>query len=361
MSANILLVDDEISVLRQLHRLLEGQGYSCATATSAEEARKLLADRSFDLILSDVNMPGDSGLELLEDVSRDHSDTATVMVTGMDDRAFAERALAMGAYGYVIKPFESNEILIDVSNALRRRTLEIDNRKHREKLEQMVHERTADLWNAVRRLESAERAVRQSREETIQRLSIAAEFRDDDTAAHVNRMSRYCELIARRVGEDYDRCELIRTASVMHDVGKIGIPDRILLKPGPLTDEEFDVMRTHAEIGYRILSGSTDSDLLEAAATIALTHHEWWDGTGYPKGLGGEDIPLLGRIAAIADVFDALTSDRVYRKGFKFGEAMEMMTAERGTHFDPTLLDLFFGSLNDVVEINVAGAAVDTG
>ena len=355
MTATILLVDDEISVLRNLHRLLERQGYSCSMATSAAEARKLLSGKSFDLILSDVNMPGGSGLELLEDVSRDHSDTATVMVTGMDDRALAESALTMGAYGYVIKPYESNEILIDVSNALRRRSLEIENRKHREKLQQMVDERTADLWNAVRRLELAERAVRESREETIQRLSVAAEFRDDDTAQHVNRMSRYTELIARRLGDDYDHCELLRTASVMHDVGKIGIPDRILLKPGPLTDEEFDVMRTHAEIGYRILSGS-DSDLLEAAASIAFTHHEWWDGTGYPKGLSGEDIPLEGRIAAIADVFDALTSDRLYRKGFKFGEAMDMMSAERGTHFDPRLLDLFFDSLNDVVEINAAAA-----
>jgi putative two-component system response regulator len=214
----------------------------------------------------------------------------------------------------------------------------------------MVHERTADLWNAVRNLEAAQKDLRESREDTIQRLAIAAEFRDVETARHVDRMSRYCELIARKLGEDYDRCELIRTASAMHDVGKIGIPDRILLKPGKLDPDELEIMQTHAELGYRILNGSR-SELLQSAAAIALSHHEWWDGSGYPYGLAGEAIPLEGRIAAIADVFDALTSNRVYRKGFTLGEAVEMMAAERGTHFDPDLLDLFLGSLDQVVAI----------
>jgi putative two-component system response regulator len=355
-SGRILLVDDETAILRTLHRILDRQGYECSMAKSATEARKLLDSETFDLILSDVNMPGESGIELLEEVAGKYPDTATVMVTGNDDRFLAERALAMGAYGYVIKPFEPNEILIDVSNALRRRSLEIENRKHREKLQEMVDERTADLWNAVRRLEATESAVRESREETVKRLSLAAEFRDDDTAQHVDRMSRYCELLARRKGWDYDQCELIRTASVMHDVGKIGIPDRILLKPGKLTEEEFEIMKKHAEFGYRILSDSK-SEFLQMAAVIALTHHEWWDGTGYPEGLAGTDIPLEGRMAAIADVFDAITSNRVYRKGYSFGEAVQMMQGERGTHFDPDLLDLFLDSLSDVVEIDAEGRA----
>ncbi|MEA2497858.1 MAG: cyclic di-GMP phosphodiesterase [Actinomycetota bacterium] len=352
----VLVVDDEAMVRRNLTRLLTGQGYSCTTASSADEARAALANEEFDLILSDVNMPGGSGLELLEDVARNHPDTATVMVTGVDDRALAERAMDMGAYGYVIKPFEANEILIDISNALRRRMLEIENRRHREKLELMVHERTADLWSAVRNLEAAQRDLTESREDTIQRLAIAAEFRDVETARHVDRMSRYCELIARKLGEDYDRCELIRTASAMHDVGTIGIPDKILLKPGRLDSEELDVMRTHAALGNRILEGSR-SELLQTAATIALSHHEWWDGSGYPYGLSGEEIPLEGRIAAIGDVFDALTSNRVYRKGYPLGEAVELMASAHGTHFDPRLLDLFLGSLADVVAVG-EGATV---
>ena len=346
----ILIVDDEERLAEHLRRLLSERSYDCTTASSAGDARRLLEKAHFDLILCDVNMPGESGIELLDETASRYPDTATVMVTGVDDTELAEHALAMGAYGYVIKPFEPNEMVIDVSNALRRLALEIENRKHREKLESMVQERTADLWNAVRRLERTEKDLRDSREDTVRRLSVAAEFRDDDTAQHVNRMSLYCELMFRKLGEDYDRCELVRTASAMHDVGKIGIPDRILLKPGKLTDEEFETMRTHAAIGHRILDGS-DSDLLIKAAEIALTHHEWWDGNGYPRKLVGEEIPLEGRVAAIADVFDALTSDRVYRKGYSYVEAIEIMSAERGTHFDPNLLDLFFDSLDEVVPI----------
>jgi putative two-component system response regulator len=346
----ILIVDDDPSTLRTIARLLKLNGYPCETASSAEEARLKMDESTFGLVLSDVNMPGRSGMDLLENIAAQEIDTAILMVTGIDDREVAERALKMGAYGYVIKPFEPNEILISVSNALRRRELEIENRHHREKLETMVQERTTHLWEAVRHLEAAQQDLRESRADTIQRLAVAAEFRDNDTAKHVDRMSRYCELVARKLGEDQDRCELIRTASAMHDIGKIGIPDKILLKPGKLDEGEIAVMQTHAELGYRILAGSR-SELLQTAATIALSHHEWWDGSGYPHGLAGEDIPIESRIAAIGDVFDALTSNRVYRKGFRLGEAVEMMAPERGTHFDPALLDLFLGSLNDLVEI----------
>jgi len=195
-------------------------------------------------------------------------------------------------------------------NALRRRQLEIENRNHREHLEQMVKARTSELWNAVSDLERAEKDLRSSREETIQRLSIAAEFREPETSAHIHRMSLYCALIAERLGEDSQRCETIRLASVMHDVGKLGTPDNILLKPGPLTPDERKVMKQHAEMGYRILSNSS-SDMLSLAATVALTHHEQVNGGGYPQGLVEDEIPLEGRIAAVADVFDALTTDRV--------------------------------------------------
>lgn len=360
----ILLVDDDPSTLKLLARVLEATGYPVKTASSAEEARRLLSAETFSLIISDVEMPGDSGIELLDEVASNFRDTATLMVTGMDDTDLAKRALHMGAYGYVIKPFEANEILINVTNALRRRELEIENRNHRERLEQMVKERTAELWNAITDLEHAQKDLRLSREETINRLAIAAEFRDDETVRHTERMSRYCELIAHLAGQDDQHCELLRTASVMHDVGKIGIPDGILLKPGALTPEEAEIMRTHCEIGHKILSGS-NWELLNLAAIIALTHHEHLDGTGYPHGLAGNDIPIEGRIAAIADVFDALISHRVYRKAFSIGEAVEMMKAGRGAHFDPELLDLFLGAMDRVLKIRetavdeVATSAID--
>jgi putative two-component system response regulator len=206
------------------------------------------------------------------------------------------------------------------------------------------------LWGAIARLEDAERELRLSQEETIQRLSIAAEFRDNETARHIQRMSEYCALLARLVGEDEDSCRQVRVASQMHDVGKIGIPDSILLKPRELTTEEWMTMQTHCEIGYRILSGSK-SELLMRAATIAYTHHERVDGNGYPRGLVEEQIPLEGRIASIADVFDALTSNRVYKRAFAFDTALETMQGGRGTQFDADLLDLFLGAIEDIQAI----------
>jgi putative two-component system response regulator len=349
-SARILVVDDEEPIRRVIARLLQRNGYECETAGDAEEAMMLLKERDFALVLTDMDMPGTSGLDLIMQIVAMYEDIATVMVTGMDDAKLADAALKIGAYGYIIKPFESNEIIINVMNALRRRGLEIENRNHRLRLEQMVRDRTAELWEAIARLEKAEKNLRGSREETVQRLSIAAEFRDDETAQHIQRMSRYCSLLARKAGEDTERCELIRVASLMHDVGKIGIPDQILLKPAPLTPEERTIMEQHSEIGYRILAGS-QSELLRLAAEIAWTHHERVDGSGYPLGIKGNEIPLDGRIAAIADVFDALTSDRVYKKAFPLGRAIEIMREGRGSHFDPKLLDMFLDSMDEVLLI----------
>lgn len=345
-NGKILVVDDDAPTRLFVTRVLELAGYESATAGDADAAREVLLSERFDLLVTDMNMPGGSGLELIADVLENHRDTAAIMVTGEDNADLADEALRLGAYGYVIKPVSANEVLISVNNALTRRALELENRDHRECLEEKVKERTAAIWNMVQELELAQKELRTSRAQTVERLAIAAEFRDDETARHIHRMSRYCTLLASRLGESADRCELIRVASVMHDVGKIGVPDTILLKPGKLTTEEFEIMKQHTVMGYRILTG-TDSDLLELAATIALTHHEKFDGSGYPQGSASDVIPLEGRIAAVADVFDALTTNRVYRCAFPFGEAVEMMKGERGRHFDPELLDPFLDALDE--------------
>jgi putative two-component system response regulator len=346
----ILVVDDEEQIRDVLCRLLSRSGYPCEAAPDAEQAIALLNEKDFGLVLSDVDMPGPSGLDFITEIAREHPDTATVMVTGMDDAQLADTALDVGAYGYIIKPFEANEILINVSNAIRRRKLEMENRTHRMRLEHMVKDRTAHLWEAIARLERAESDLRTSREETIERLAIAAGFRHDETAPHIQRMSRYCGLLSRRAGLDSETSETIRVASLMHDVGKIGIPDYILLKAGPLTEEERSVMERHSDIGYRILAESS-SALLETAAHIARTHHERVDGTGYPRALEGEAIPIEGRIAAIADVFDALTSDRVYKTAFPLVEAVDTMRKARAVQFDAELLDVFLGVMDEVLEI----------
>jgi putative two-component system response regulator len=346
----VLVVDDEEAVRRFEARLLSENGFACSLAADVSQARVQMQQEPFDLALVDMNMPGGSGLDLLRYAAAEFPETATMMVTAVDDRNVANAAIGLGAYGYLIKPFEPNELLINVTNALRRRDLEADNRTHRERLGQMVEARTAELRETLNRLRDSERDLRSSQEETVMRLAHAAEARDSDTGEHIHRMSRYCELLARRCGLSAERCEQIRLASVLHDVGKIGVPDHILLKPGALTPPELVIVKQHVEIGYRTLAGSK-SELLQLAASIALTHHERFDGSGYCSGLSGESIPLEGRIAAIGDVFDALTSPRIYKPALTIDDAVKELNQGRGRHFAPHLVDLFLEPLDEVLLI----------
>ena len=346
----VLIVDDEEVMQTLLTHILRSAGYcNLMTASSVAEARRVLSVHHVDLVVTDMQMPESSGLELLRHIHEAVPGVATLMVTGTDDPDLAEQTLALGAYGYIIKPFRQSEVVIGVSNALRRQALERENQRHRDELEAAVRARTAELWDAIVSLESAQKSLRVSRRETIERLAIAGEYRDEETGVHVARMSRYCEILARGCADE-GLCAEIREASCLHDVGKIAIPDHILLRPGPLSVEERSTMQKHTQIGHCILRGS-DSPLLELAAQIALTHHEKFDGTGYPRRVRGDAIPLAGRIAAIADVFDALTSDRVYRARFQLWDAIEMMKKEAGSHFDPDLLSIFWERLAEVLAI----------
>jgi putative two-component system response regulator len=214
-----------------------------------------------------------------------------------------------------------------------------EQREHIARMRSMIVARTREMRSSAGALEIAETEI-------VRRLSMAVEWRDDDTGRHIDRVSRLSGLLAQRAGLDPDDWEAMRFASPLHDAGKVAIPDHILMKPGPLTPEERSVMQTHAELGYELLRGSA-SPILELAATIASTHHEKFDGSGYPRGLSGEDIPVEGRIVAIADVYDALTSDRVYRPAFSQADALAMMAEDRGSHFDPRLLDIFFGVVGE--------------
>lgn len=313
-------------------------------------ARARLARESFEVVLCDVDLPGESGLDFIGQALATDSELAVVMVTGIDDPRLAGIALERGAYGYVVKPFRISEVSIAVANALRRRRLEIENRSHREHLEQIVLARTSALRTAVADLERKEWELQSSREQTIRRLARAAESRDRETGLHIERVSRYSTLLAERLGLAPDGCELIRLASPLHDIGKIGISDRILLKPGTLSLQERGELEEHAALGHAMLTGS-GQDLLELAAEIAWTHHERFDGFGYPRGLAGAEIPLEGRIVAVADVFDALTSERVYRPEVPVAEALTLMRAGRATQFDPQVLDLLLDCLPAVLAI----------
>lgn len=332
----ILIVDDESQVRGVIGAIVRMEGYRHFMAENAETALEMLTVQHVDLLISDIKMTGMTGMDLLRIVLKRYPDLAVIMVTGIDDRETAIETLHMGAYGYVTKPFQANEIIINIANALRRRQLEIENRRHREELEVLVEERTRELFK--------------SREESIHILSKAAEFRDNETAKHTIRMGHFSEQLARLSGLPDAQCRNIKYAAPLHDVGKIGISDTILLKPGKLTAEEFEAIKAHCEIGYRILSEST-SDVLILGAEIALNHHEKFDGKGYPRGLSGETIPITGRIAAICDVFDALTSERVYKKAIPPDEALAIMTEGRGSHFDPRLFDHFIEHFSTFVAI----------
>ncbi len=454
----ILATDDRPEVLRLIERSLSGQ-YECEFANSVKEARSKLAAAEFELLLCDIQMPGESGLILVEEAAKELPDMAIVLVTGVDDPDVAERTFQLGAHGYLVKPFWPGQLLITAANALRNRDLELAQRAHNRALEERLQtlmdrapvpiyikdaERRYVIANRVahevaglapnelvgltdkdimspaaeRYVEVTDRRIldqgdtyeaeetlvvdeeertfftvkfpyvddsgaiagisgistdvtakkqaealraelstaqakaieelRASRQETVERLARAIEMRDEETGEHVNRMASIAAYLGAQLGLERERVLLLRAAAPMHDVGKIATPDDVLRKPGALTLEERREMERHTVVGHEILAGS-DSELLQMAAVIALSHHEHWDGSGYPQGLSGEEIPLEGRIAAVADVFDALLSDRCYRPAMSVAEAVATIREGKGTHFDPQIADLLLRHVEEVL------------
>jgi putative two-component system response regulator len=310
----VLCVDDDPAARKLLVRLVGAAGHECVAASTVDEARRLLAEQPFSVVLCDIGLPGRSGLELLDELVRTRPDVATVMVTGEHDPSVANTALQLGAYGYITKPFGANELLIDLTNALHRRRLDAERRA------------------------ASESALQRAYADTLRRLSRAVEFHDTATGSHLDRVGVYAASIAETLSLTPHRVELLRLAAPLHDIGKIVVPDHVLRKTGKLTPGERVSMQRHAEVGHELLAGS-GSELLELAATVALTHHERWDGSGYPHGIRGAAIPLEGRIVAVADVFDALTSVRPYRPPMSYGEGLAYLAAERGKGFDHQVVD----------------------
>jgi putative two-component system response regulator len=348
----ILVVEDDEQGRNLLLRILEEEGsYQTTGVADAHEARGRLSERVFAAALIDYGLPNESGIEFLRFVRAQYPDVATIMVTALNDRATVATALDLGAFGYVVKPYRVDELLINLSSALHRRGLQIQTRCQIEELEGQVLDRTNRLREALVQVDAGLAPI--AAEDVIERLSSVLTVRDEETGVHIRRMSNFTALLADRVGLDIDH-EEIRLASAMHDIGKIGIPDVILQKPGPLSPDERVAMERHTVIGHQLLVES-QSHLLRLGAIIALTHHEKWDGMGYPNRLAGSDIPAVGRLTAVADVFDALTSDRVYRPAMDVGTAVGIMREGRGRHFDPAYLDLFLDSMDAVLELrNVA-------
>jgi putative two-component system response regulator len=341
-AATAMVVDDDPQMRRLLTSLLQAEGFTCEVAGGVAEARLRLETFSPAVVVLDVRMPGESGMSLAHELSGRHGGPAVIMVSGEDDVEVAQIALDAGALAYLTKPFKRNELAIAIRTARDRQREVLESRAEQSRLEERVIERSAAVRDALEHLRAAN-------EETVLRLSRAVEYRDPETGWHIERMSHYCALLAAGFGFNPD---LIRVASRLHDVGKIAIPDAILLKPGPFTAEERGEMEHHAELGHRLLQGSS-VEVLKQAATIAWTHHERFDGNGYPRGLVGEEIPLIGRIAGVADVFDALTTDRIYRSAMSAEDAAATLADERGRRFDPDVVDAFLAAGDEVRAIFV--------
>jgi putative two-component system response regulator len=336
LGARILVVDDMQANIDVLEALLGSAGYGdIVSATDPRAGLELYGSADPDLVLLDFRMPGMSGADFLRETHRrfPRQRPPVLVVTAQTDQATRRAALEAGARDFVTKPFDVWELLTRVRNLLELHFLVRDQAARADALERIVDARTRELREAHR--------------EIVQRLCTAGEFRDQDTGHHVARIGSGAGALARLMGCGEEVANLMETAAPLHDIGKIAIPDRILLKQGPLTDDEWVVMRGHTTAGHRILAGSGIS-MLDLAAEIALGHHERWDGTGYPHGLSGDAIPLAARIVAVVDVFDALSSARPYKRAWPQEEVVVYLRDQRGRHFDPAVVDTFLAGLDDI-------------
>lgn len=334
---SILIIDDEEPIRRLLTAYLS-DSYRCVAAGSAQEAMTLLSGSSFSLVLSDINMPGTSGTELCQFISKAYLDTVVIMVSGMTDITYAIEAMRQGAFDYITKPFDLGQVQVCIDRALRYQALVASKRFYEQSLEETVRLRTAELRSLNEDLNRMLEALYKNYRATLRALAGALEARDVETAGHSDRVVAYSLRLGRELGLSHKELIALEQGALLHDIGKIGVRDSILLKKGALTGPEWKEMREHINHGLRIIEGI---DFLSGAAPIVGEHHEKYDGSGYPLGLSGESIHINARIFAVADAFDAITSDRSYRNASSYADARKEIILNSGIHFDPVVVDTF--------------------
>jgi putative two-component system response regulator len=347
----ILIADDD-EMIRTLHaEFARGFGYQVEIAADGIEAIAKIG-LGVDLVLTDAHMPNMDGFEVAKRIreTRSSDELPIVMVTSLEAREDRLRAYEVGINDFINKPVDHTELRLRLKWLLELKTARDQLRRHKEDLQRTVELRTSELRTALEEVTRAQREVQAGHLDTIRRLTLAAEYKDHDTAGHIERIGRYSQVLGMAMHLQPSTVDLLLHAAPMHDVGKLGIPDSILLKPGPLTDEERQIMNTHTTIGAQILAGST-SPVIQMGERVALTHHEKWDGTGYPNGLAGEEIPLEARICTVVDFFDALTMDRPYRKAVPNEEVLEMIRNQIGSAFEPAVVEVFMSVRADIETI----------
>jgi putative two-component system response regulator len=347
----VLVIDDDTGIRKITQILVEGLGHDVEPARDGIEGLAKL-QLGIDLILLDVVMPGLDGFDVCRRIRQDPNgrDVPVIMVTSLETREHRLEAVEAGANDFIAKPVDETELRIRSTSLLKMKAAQDELRLYQSHLEEIVEERTASLREALEQMAEAQRLTYQAQLETVERLAMLAEYKDKVTARHIQRMSEYCAVIARGLKLPPAEVELILHASRMHDVGKVAVPESILRKPSSLDQSEWRVMRSHSTIGSAILDNSS-SKILQAGRVIAQNHHERWDGAGYPNGLAGHDIPLWGRICAVGDVFDAVTSERPYKPAFPNDEALQLLKDGRGKHFDPRVVDAFFECLEEILAV----------
>ena len=328
---NVLVVDDEEAIREVVSTMLESKGYHCTAVQNGRAAQDQIKRVTPDLVLSDMIMPEMDGIKLLEWMRQYDPDVPVIMVTAIHDISTALEAIRRGAYDYILKPFEKDQLFLGVGRALQHRRLVIENRSYQRSLEQQVEERTAQLTNAIEQLE-------QSYDDTLEALGSALDLKDAETEGHCQRVTAFCISIAKEMPVPGPYLAVLARAAFLHDIGKMAIPDGILRKPGPLNDDEKQIMRKHCEIGYNML---IRIPFLRDAAEIVLAHQEFYDGSGYPRGLKGDQIPLGARIFTVADSLDAMISDRPYRRALPMSHAREEIQRCSGSQFDPAVVNVF--------------------
>ena len=346
----ILLVEDNFEARQQASKLLKNFFEYITPAVDGQDGLKKFKSKKFDIIITDINMPNMDGIEMINRIRELDDEVPIIVLSAYDNSEYLMKTINLGVDAYIIKPLVLELFINAIKKVIKKVKLMYDNNSYKEELENMNSLLESQITQRIQEIVALNKEIKETQKEVLLTIGTIGEMRSKETGDHVKRVAQYSKLLALHYGLSEEEAEMIKEASPMHDIGKVGIPDAILNKPAKFTDEEYEIMKQHSQLGYDMLKNS-HRPILKLAATIAHQHHERYDGTGYPQGLKGEEIDISGRITALADVFDALGSSRVYKPAWSDEDIFKLIKEQRGKHFDPKLVDIFFENIDKFLEI----------